>query len=74
MFIEKFLFKISELKHNHLNKIELSGVNLEQIEAVLTQYLMSKTQLTELRIDALNTPHSSQHRVEATVKENTAFD
>ena len=68
MFIEKFLFKISELKHTNLKMIELAGVNLEQIESVFNQYLVSKTQLVELKIDAINSASSSLKPVESTVK------
>ena len=36
MFIEKFLFKVSEHRHAMLTRIELSEVNLEQVEHALT--------------------------------------
>ena len=74
MFIEKFLFKVSEHRHVMLTRIELSEVNLEQVEHALTQYLSAKTDLQELRINAINTPHSSTVKVETSLKENTAFD
>ena len=74
MFIEKFIFKISEHKHQSLTKVELSEVNLEQIEHVLTQYLLTKTNLRELRINAINSPHSSHSKVETSLKETMAFE
>ena len=74
MFVEKFLFKISEHKHALFTKIELSEVNLEQVEHALTQFLSTTTGLHELRVNAINTPHSSHAKVETSLKETTAFD
>ena len=45
MFIEKFLFKVSEQISDKLMKFELLEVNIEQIEHALTQFLTPKTKL-----------------------------
>ena len=57
MFIEKFLFKVSEQISDKLIKFELLEVNIEQIEHALTQFLTPKTKLQEIIINGKNFNH-----------------